>query len=144
MSSVERISGICSKWGRRLFWAKGGRAKTLKLPVLANCPRGTDGRGERGGKLKVLLQERYFFLQKRPGQLYLKHNNNDFLDPPSHSYNRPSQILAVLAPFIHFLIYQRLIEQLALCSKTKRIQEPARIVLQAGQGVDRPTASQGS
>lgn len=76
--------------------------------------------GERGkGRLRCFSKRSTFSCRKkRAGQLYLKLSNNDFPDPPSHSYKRPSQILAVLASFIHFFIHQRLIEQ--LCASRQR------------------------
>lgn len=39
LSSVERIPSIPSKWGRRLFWAKGGRARPLSSNLGWLSPR---------------------------------------------------------------------------------------------------------
>lgn len=41
---LKEFQAFAQSGGRRLFWAKGVRAKTLELLVLANCPRGVGSR----------------------------------------------------------------------------------------------------
>lgn len=146
---LKESQAFAQSGGRRLCWAEGGRAKTLELlPWLIVPEEWTVGeRAE--GSLRWFPRRGLFvclsFLagKKRPGQLYLKHNNNDFLEPLAHSYKRPSQILAVLAPFIHFFIHQRLIERLcALKTEGRKTSSDCRLT--PGWARGGPPASQAS
>jgi len=47
LSSVERIPSIPPKWGRRLFWAKGGRARPLSSNFGWMSPRSWEVRNEK-------------------------------------------------------------------------------------------------
>lgn len=89
LSSVERIPSIRSKWQRRLFWTRGGRARPLSCNFGWLSPQELRI-GERKRKDELLMQ-------KTPSQPHWKQSNNGFLYLPARSCKRPSRILPVFS-----------------------------------------------
>lgn len=91
LSSVERIPSIRSKWQRRLFWTRGGRARPLSCNFGWLSPQELRI-GERKRKDELLMQ-------KTPSQPHWKQSNNGFLYLPAWSCKRPSPIPPVFYSF---------------------------------------------